>query len=110
MTEKKKVWIEFTQKEYDWLRFDADQLGASVEEMTHDRAMCFFFTDPRLAAVQILSEEMAKVRDALNQRIKWETEEEIRLYEDNMIRMELEVARLEGVVGKFIATMLREVV
>ena len=75
----KEIRVKFTEEEYDWLRWNADQLGATVEEMTHDRALCYFFDDPRLAAVQILTEEMGQVREALNQRIKRETEEEIRL-------------------------------
>lgn len=105
----KEIRVKFTEEEYDWLRWNADQLGATVEEMTHDRALCYFFDDPRLAAVQILTEEMGQVREALNQRIKRETEEEIRLYEDNMIRMELEVGRMEGIVAGYVAKVLKEV-
>ena len=109
MDEKKKVRIEFTKKEYDCLEWDAGQLGVSPELLAHDRAMGVFGDDWRLAAVQILAKEMAQVREALNQRIKWETEAEIRLYEDNMIRMELEVSRLEGIVAKYVAKALKGV-
>lgn len=105
----KEIRVKFTKDEYDWLWRDADQFGATVEEMTHARALCYFYDDLRLAAVQILTKEMAEVREALNQRIKRETEEEIRLYEDNMIRMEMEVSRLEGIVAKYVAKVLKGV-
>ena len=110
MAEKKKVRIEFTMDEYNWLAWDAGQLGVSMAQLAHDRAMGVFGDDLRLAAVQILSEEMVQVREALNRQIRRETESEIRLYEDNMIRMELEVGRLEGIVEKYISAVLREVV
>ena len=109
MDEKKKVKIEFTKNEYDWLERDAGQLGVSPELLAHDRAMGVFGDDWRLAAVQILAKEMAQVRGTLNQRIKWETEAEIRLYEDNIIRMELEVGRLEEVVARYVSAVLKGV-
>ena len=105
----KEIRIKFTQKEYDWLEWDAGQLGVSAQQLTHDRAMGVFGDDWRLAAVQILAKEMAQVREALNQRIRRETEAEIRLYEDNMIRMELEVERLEGIVAKYVSEVLKGV-
>lgn len=105
----KEIRVKFTKDEYDWLSFDAGQFGASVEELTHDRAIGVFGEDWKLDAVKVLTEEMAKVREALNQRIRWETEAEERLYEDNLIRVELEVGRLEGIVAKYVAKVLKEV-
>ena len=105
----KEIRVKFTDKEYDWLKFDAGQFDVSVEEMTYYRAMCYFGDDWKLAAVQVLTAEMAQVREALNQRIRWETEAEERLYEDNLIRVEMEVGRLEGIVAKYVATALKGV-
>ena len=80
----KEIRVKFTKDEYDWLSFDAGQFGTSVEELTHDRAIGVFGEDWKLDAVKVLMEEMAKVREALNQRIRWETEAEEHLQDRHL--------------------------
>ena len=102
----KDVKIKFLDEEYDAIKTVADDLQISVRQLIHDRA-----TDRdcvSLQGVQVLSKEMARIRDGLNQIIRRETEAEIRLYEDDVIRLEKIMAELERTVARYIADTLRE--
>ena len=60
-----------------------------------------------LTAAQMLSMEMSQVRELLNQIIRRESSAEIRLYEDDVIRLELTMARLEEITADFISQALK---
>lgn len=105
----KEIRTEFTVEEYDRLQAEANRLHIPLKQLIHDRAVG---TDPSrdpLAATQVLAEEISKNRDVLNQIIQRETTAEIRLYEDDVIRLELAMTELESIVASFIGKVLKEV-
>lgn len=105
----KDIRPEFTAEEYHRLRFEADRLNISLKQLVHDRAVGAAPTDNPLTAAQILADEISKNREVLNQIIKRETTAEIRLYEDDIIRMDMSMTELEGIVSAFITEILKKV-
>ena len=103
----KDIRPEFTPEEYERLKEEADRLGVPLKKLVHDRAVQADAGVKPLNAVQILSMEMSQVRDVLNQIIRRESTVEIRLYEDDVIRLELTMARLEEITADFISQVLK---
>lgn len=103
----KEIRSEFTFEEYEKLKEEAGRLGISVKQLVHDRAVGTVPEDAPLTAAQILSNEMSVVREDLNEIIRRETGAKDRLYEDDMIRLELTMARVETATGDFIARVLK---
>lgn len=103
----KDIRPEFTPEEYDRLRAEAGRLGVPLKKLVHDRAVQAGAGVKPLTAAQILSMEMSQVRDLLNQIIRRESSVEIRLYEDDVIRLELTMARLEEITADFISQVLK---
>ena len=103
----KDIRPEFTPEEYERLKEEADRLGVPLKKLVHDRAVQADAGVKPLNAVQILSMEMSQVRDVLNQIIRRESSVEIRLYEDDVIRLELTMARLEEITADFISQVLK---
>lgn len=103
----KDIRPEFTPEEYDRLKEEADRLGVPLKKLVHDRAVQADTGGKPLTAAQILSMEMSQVRDLLNQIIRRESSVEIRLYEDDVIRLELTMARLEEITADFISQVLK---
>ena len=64
--------------------------------------------DTPLCSTRLLCEEVAKYRKVLNQIILRETEVDIRLYEDDIIRMEMSLSGLEHIVTEFVKAKLKE--
>lgn len=105
----KDIRPQFTPEEYSYLRAEADRLNISLKQLVHDRAVGKATTDNPLTAAQVLSDETSGIREDLNQIIRRETTADIRLYEDDVIRMEMAMTQLEGIVAAFIAEVLRKV-
>lgn len=105
----KDVRPEFSPEEYNRLRFEADRLGISLKQLVHDRAVKAAPADNPLTAVQVLASEISKNREILNQIIKRETTAETKLYEDDIIRLEMAMTDLESIVTTFIAEILKKV-
>ena len=103
----KDIRPEFTPEEYDRLKAEADRLGVPLKKLVHDRAVQADTGVKPLTVAQILSMEMSQVRDVLNQIIRRESTVEIRLYEDDVIRLELTLARLEEITADFISQILK---
>lgn len=103
----KDIRPEFTPEEYDGLKEDADRLGVPLKKLVHDRAVQTDTGGKPLTAAQMLSMEMSQVRELLNQIIRRESSVEIRLYEDDVIRLELTLARLEEITADFISQVLK---
>ena len=99
----------FTDEEFQNLRFEAAQLGISLKKLVHDRAVNKAPDDNPLMTAQILAGEIAKNREVLNQIIKREITADIRLYEDDVIRIEMAMTELEGIVAAFITEILKKV-
>ena len=104
----KDVRPQFTDDEYARLREEADRMGVSLKQLVHDRALGIATEDTPLCSVKLLCGEMAKYREVLNQIIRRETEADIRLYEDDIIRIEMSMCELEGIVTAFVRAQLRE--
>ena len=104
----KDVRLKLLDDEYEAIRSDADRLQLSVRQLIHDRATGRDGMQAALYGAQVLSEEMGRIRGALNQIIRRETEAEIRLYEDDVIRLEGIMAKLEQMVTGYITDALRE--
>ena len=104
----KDVRPQFTDEEYNSLKTDATRLQVSLRKLVHDRALQGHNSDSPLSMAQCLSAEISKNREVLNQIITRETTTEIRLYEDDMIRLEKSMADLEQVVAKHISHVLRK--
>ena len=64
--------------------------------------------DQPLCSTRLLCIEMAKYRNVLNKIILRETKADVRLYEDDIIRMEMSVAGLENIVANFVNAKLKE--
>lgn len=103
----KDIRSEFTPEEYDRLKEEADRLGVPLKKLVHDRAVQTDAGVKPLTAAQILSMEMSQVRDVLNQIIRRESAAENGLYEDDVIRLELTMARLEEITVDFISQVLK---
>ena len=103
----KDIRPEFTPEEYERLKEEADRLGVPLKKLVHDRAMQADTGGKPLTAAQMLSMEMSQVRELLNQIIRRESSVEIRLYEDDVIRLELTMARLEEITADFISQVLK---
>ena len=103
----KDIRPEFTPEEYDRLKEEADRLGVPLKKLVHDRAMQADTGGKPLTAAQMLSMEMSQVRELLNQIIRRESSVEIGLYEDDVIRLELTLARLEEITADFISQVLK---
>ena len=103
----KDIRPEFTPEEYDRLKEEADRLGVPLKKLVHDRAVQAETGGKPLTAAQMLSMEMSQVRELLNQIIRRESTVEIGLYEDDVIRLELTMARLEEITADFISQVLK---
>ena len=105
----KDIRLKLLDEEYDTIQSDAQHLQLSVRQLIHDRATGRDGIQATLYSAQVLSEDMARIRGALNQIIRRETEAKIRLYEDDVIRLEEIMAKLEQLVTRYIADTLKEV-
>ena len=104
----KDVRPQFTEEEYFALRAEADRLGVSLKRLVRDRALGIATEDTPLCSAKLLCIEMAAYREVLNQIIQRETQANIHLYENDIIRMEMSVSRLEDTVIAYVRTKLRE--
>lgn len=104
----KDIRPQFTEKEYALLRTEADRLGVSLKQLVRDRALGIETEDTTICSTRLLCEEMSKYRKVLNQIILRETQADVRLYEDDIIRMEMSISGLEDVVTEFVKTKLKE--
>ena len=104
----KDIRPQFTEEEYTQLRAEADRLGISLKQLVRDRALGIETEDQPLCSTRLLCIEMAKYRNVLNKIILRETKADVRLYEDDIIRMEASVSGLEDVVTEFVKTKLKE--
>ena len=104
----KDVRPQFDEEEYNQLRMEADRLGVSLKQLVRDRALGIVIEDTPLTAAKILSDEISKVREVMNQIIRRETTAEIRLFEDDIIRLEMAMKEQEGIVAAFISEMMKE--
>lgn len=105
----KDVRPQFTEEEYLALRAEADRLGVSLKRLVRDRAMGIVTEDAPLCSARVLCAEMTACREVLNQIIKRETEADVRLYEDDVIRIEAKMCELEDIVTTFAGKMIRQV-
>ena len=103
----KDVRPKFTDDEYNQLKNEAKQLRISVQKLVHDRAFNVDPTDTPLYGAQILSDGMTSIRANLNRIIRQETSAGIRLYEDDIIQLEMSMADLEQIVSKYLAQVSR---
>lgn len=103
----KDVRPEFTPEEYERLVNDADRLSISVKQLVHDRAVGITPKTTLMVSAKTLSDEISKYREVLNEIIRRETTAEIRLYEDDVIRLEASMNALEGVVSAFITEAMK---
>lgn len=104
----KTIRPEFSEDEYAQMKNEADQLGVSVKQLVRDRALGIITEDTPLCATKLLCDEMARYREILNQIIRREVESDIRLFEDDIIRIEMSMCELEGIVTAFVREKLRE--
>ena len=105
----KEVRPVFTPEEYLKLCAEANQLHIPLKQLVHDRAIGTDPADTPLTSAQILANEISKNRAVLNRIIQRESSADPRLYEDDMIRMEMAMTELEGIVSAFISELLKKV-
>lgn len=103
----KDVRPQFTEEEYRQLRLEADRLGVSLKQLVRDRALGIVTEDTPLAAAKILSEEISTIREVLNRIIQRETTAEIRLWQDDIIRLEKAMEDVEESVATFMGEMMK---
>lgn len=105
----KEVRPVFTPEEYQKLHTEARQLNIPLKQLVHDRAVGIYPAENPLSSARILANEISKCRAVLNQIIRRETTASPRLYEDDVIRLEMAMTELEGIVTAFISEVLRKV-
>lgn len=105
----KDVRPEFTPDEYEKLRQDADRLSVSVKQLVHDRALGISTEETPLGSAKILSDEISLFRKSLNEIIQRETTADIRLYEDDVIRLEMTMNNIEAMVAAYISKAMKAV-
>ena len=103
----KDVRPQFKDEDFLLLQEEARRLGVSLKQLVHDRALCIDTENTTINAARLLANEMSLIREVINQIIQRETHAEKHLYEDDVIRLELALAKLETVVTNFISTVLR---
>ena len=103
----KEIRPKFTNEEYEQLKNEANQCRISVQKLVHDRAVNVDPVDAPLHGAQILSDGISSIRADLNRIIRRETSAGIRLYEDDMIQLEMSMADLEQIVSKYLAQVSR---
>lgn len=104
----KDIRPQFTEEEYHTLRSEADRLGISLKQLVHNRALGIASENTPLCSAKLLCAEMAAHRKVLNQIILRETEADERLLEDDIIRLEMSMTELEGIVTGFTTEVLRQ--
>lgn len=105
----KDVRPEYTPEEYHRLRFEADRLGISMKRLVHDRSLGVDVNSSPLNSAKILSDEILKCREVLNQIIRREMTSDLRLYEDDMIRLDATMTNIEAMVAAYIAEAMKAV-
>ena len=104
----KTVRPEFEDEEYVQLKNEADRLGVSVKQLVRDRALGIITEDTPLCSSKIMSDEVSEIRAAMNQIIRNEMNAEVRLYEDDVIKLEQMMERVEKIVGAYITWAIKE--
>ena len=104
----KDVRPEFNTSEYERLTREASALGVSVKRLVHDRALGISTADTPLSVAKKLSDEISLCRDAINQIARREMAADIRLYEDDIIRLEMEMANIEAMVSAILTQTIKE--
>lgn len=103
----KDVRPRFTDEEHTKLKAEADRLGISLKQLVRNRALGNNSENAPLNIAKVLSKEMADIRETMNHIIRRETTVEERLYEDDVIRLEMCMTKLEEIVTTFVGTVLR---
>ena len=105
----KEIRIKFSTEEFKRLKERAEHLGLPTKELVHICALGESPVDSPLCAVQLVCREMSEYRSALNRIIQRETQIEIRLFEDDIIALEISLSGLEHVVAEFAREQSKEV-
>lgn len=103
----KSIRPEFNEQEYMVLKQEADELGVSLKQLVRNRALKIVTEDTPLSKAKILGDEISKCREVLNEIIRRETHVEERLYEDDVIKLELAISELERNVAAFISEEIK---
>ena len=103
----KSIRPEFDEQEYMMLKQEADALGVSLKQLVRNRALRIATEDTPLSKAKILGDEISKCRIVLNEIIRRETYVEERLYEDDIIRIEMTMNNIEKIVAAFIAEEIK---
>ena len=103
----KEIRVTLTEEEYRAFRADADRLGISIKKLVHDRVIGATPEDSPLCTAQMLCNEIAQYRESLNIIIRRESGVFPRLYEDDMIRLEMSMCELERIVATFASEIMR---
>ena len=104
----KEIRSKFSDDEYASLNTDAVKLHISIPKLVHDRALQQDPMESPLSGARVLSNGMSGIRNSLNQIIRQETDSGIRLYEDDMIRLETAMAELEHIVCRYISSVSKK--
>ena len=104
----KEVRPQFSDKEYESLKVEADNQYVSLRQLVHDRAMNPDSGSSPLHDAQVLSDGMSQIRDCMNRIIRRETDAELRLYEDDVIELEYRMTDLERLVSDYIFNVIKK--
>ena len=105
----KEIRVALSLQEYSDIKSKADQLGISFRQLVHNRVTGIDPENTPFNLAKRLSEEISACRRDINRIIQRETRSELGLYEDDIIRLDLRMAELEGIVTAFVGTALRQV-
>lgn len=99
----------FLDCEVAQLEEEAGRIGISVKDLVHDRAMKMVPEDAPLSSAKILADEISECRAVFNEIARREMGVKTRLYEDDIIRMEMALNNIEAMVAAYITQVLAEV-
>ena len=104
----KEVRIPMSEEEYQQLKTEASSLCVSPKLLMRDRIFGVVTAESPLWSAKILADEIAALRSEINHIVKTESTSRIRIYEDNLIRLESSMNAVETMVATYISNAMKE--
>lgn len=105
----KEIRVQLSDQEYIVLKAKADGLGISLRQMALDCLLGVDSTNTPVNLARSLLSEISTCRQDINQIMRIEIQSEFGLFEDDIIRIETAMHRIESLVATFISTVLKGV-
>ena len=105
----KAISVPVSSEEYEMIKREASRLGVSVKYLVRNRV---FGVDTEAAPIytaKILADELADLREALNDLVRSEALSGVHLYDDDVVHLEDMLKNIEQSLAAFITKSIKEV-